>query len=496
MLRELIANCCRICLDKGKKLRSLYRSVDEGDEPPYEMLLKVTGIQVEQTICKNCEMSLSMAFEFREKALQSHEMLMSYMGELQIPHQLEEMEQMHTGSEMNNRELVIKSEEAVVMNSPQHYEETASYVEKVVIEQNIEAGNSGNDDIQKEQQMATLDNKDEQIIDGTCCDAYDNDDPHAEEEFCSNSENNDDQQYHGIESELNTSEQNEVDVLNYRPEDRPEEEIHQELSQHVQKINQKSLELNEEKTAMEIVEDETPQSKQNEVKNKKLGKSGKENCQESLQDRQENLDSIEIEMKSDGEGDGKPLKRGRKAREDGNQLFICDICGNVFSKRSRMREHRQRHDKRPKYECELCDKQFHMRELLRKHMFSHSGGKPHKCEYCSRTFYYESVKKAHEAVHQGLKPYICDVCGKAFSYGHSLKKHKLIHAEVKLYRCEYCNKDFRLQHHMKQHELTKAHRREVQLAGGTIEYQDTMLTPDEEEQVFTVVVEEGACEEG
>lgn len=32
--------------------------------------------------------------------------------------------------------------------------------------------------------------------------------------------------------------------------------------------------------------------------------------------------------------------------------YICDICGNVYDKRSRMMEHRQRHDKELKYICE------------------------------------------------------------------------------------------------------------------------------------------------
>ncbi|XP_058985003.1 putative zinc finger protein 735 [Musca domestica] len=507
MLCELTANCCRICLGKAKKLRSLYKPVDEEDEPPYEMLLKVTGIEVEQedkhtmlpkTICKNCEMSLSMAFEFREKALQSHEILMSYVGEIKKPHQqdeeVEKNETLPQTSEPQKEVVIIKNEEAArTLASPRNCEEEAStYVENVVIEHSTDARNSG-DNLERrneEEMEAKENNKEEPRTENL---EYEEND-FNQEEFCSNSENEGDNDHNYDDEEMEITSiisEHEIDVIQQSIED--EVLQNQELGHNTPKKKRKCSKLKESKTTIEIVKDNSL-CEENEVQ-PKLARKGKEN--ESCGDR-EKVESIEIDLKVDGvdELHVKPLnsRRRGKPREDGSHAYICDICGNVFSKRGRMMEHRQRHDKRPKYSCELCDKKFHMRELLRKHMFSHSGGKPHKCEYCSRTFYYESVKKAHEAVHQGLKPYICDVCGKAFSYGHSLKKHKLIHAEVKLYRCEYCNKDFRLQHHMKQHELTKAHRREVQLAGGTIDYQET-LTPNEEEEVFTIMVEEEVTDE-
>lgn len=48
MKNEIVANSCRICLTQTKKLRSLYKPIDEGDEPPNEMLQLITGIQVEK----------------------------------------------------------------------------------------------------------------------------------------------------------------------------------------------------------------------------------------------------------------------------------------------------------------------------------------------------------------------------------------------------------------------------------------------------------------
>lgn len=46
MKYEIVSSSCRICLSKTKKLRSLYIPEDE-DEPPCEMLRKVTGLYLE-----------------------------------------------------------------------------------------------------------------------------------------------------------------------------------------------------------------------------------------------------------------------------------------------------------------------------------------------------------------------------------------------------------------------------------------------------------------
>lgn len=52
MKNEISANSCRVCLTKSKKLRSLYKPIDEGDEPPNKMLHLITGIQVEKVCIK------------------------------------------------------------------------------------------------------------------------------------------------------------------------------------------------------------------------------------------------------------------------------------------------------------------------------------------------------------------------------------------------------------------------------------------------------------
>uniref|UniRef100_A0A1A9ZTE5 ZAD domain-containing protein n=1 Tax=Glossina pallidipes TaxID=7398 RepID=A0A1A9ZTE5_GLOPL len=80
MRYEIVTYSCRVCLTKSKQLCSLDKSSDENEEAPNEMLEKIPGVCLEQihqnpilpkNICKNCEFSLTMAFQFRVKALKT-----------------------------------------------------------------------------------------------------------------------------------------------------------------------------------------------------------------------------------------------------------------------------------------------------------------------------------------------------------------------------------------------------------------------------------------
>lgn len=48
MKSEFLTNCCRICLGRGRKLRSLYTPTEEGELPPNEMLQLIAGISLEK----------------------------------------------------------------------------------------------------------------------------------------------------------------------------------------------------------------------------------------------------------------------------------------------------------------------------------------------------------------------------------------------------------------------------------------------------------------
>ncbi|XP_075146727.1 zinc-finger protein [Haematobia irritans] len=471
---EVSSNCCRICLTQNRKLRSLYKAADEDDESPKEMLLKIAGITLEdmdkhemlpKNICKNCEMSLSMAYEFREKALHSHGLIVSYMKEMQIP--FPDEEEINTVSSAPEQSMCLKIEEKNQDLSDTEIDLTTA------VDDNGENMNTCNspspvlDDSSIDMNLHDLiipvkgeinlpSDTEEEYIDDHIEDLRAD---HTYEDLENKEEH--DQQYGEI---LDSNDDNDhLQLANSTNHNNGNNDADGSDDDDDQYIDEDDMPKELDETKCQNTNEWSPSRKIDTV----------EMLEEDLEDPQTKANNIP--------------HRNRNTTDASNIVgYMCDICGNVYSKRGRMMEHRQRHNKEPRYACELCGMKFHMRELLRKHMYSHSGGKPLKCEYCSRTFYYQSVLKAHEAVHKGVKPYVCDVCGKAFSYSHSLKKHNLIHEEVKLYRCVYCKKDFRLQHHMKQHELTKAHQKAVQSA------KDNLKTDEGHSRDITndVIVEE------
>lgn len=48
MKNAIVANSCRVCLSKTKKLRTLYTPMAKGLEPPNKMLQLITGIKIEK----------------------------------------------------------------------------------------------------------------------------------------------------------------------------------------------------------------------------------------------------------------------------------------------------------------------------------------------------------------------------------------------------------------------------------------------------------------
>ncbi|XP_017489212.1 PREDICTED: zinc finger protein 32 [Rhagoletis zephyria] len=430
-LNEVVANSCRVCLKRTPKLRSLYNPLDEGEEPPNEMLRLIAGVELEaadvyetlpKCICKNCELSLSMAYQFRNKVLRTHQILETLRKQLWPTKEAEaqtnkatsadvKLELEDWGSDHSNDEVYI-NEENLQDNRELKVE---------VLELSLS-------DIEE------IDMEDEQL-----------------------------------EVQLDEDEETNEEC---KPEYLEEADYYNDMEATSTQTSQATSPELEEKDNSFIYDDDVnvvlDDDNVNEVPSKK---------QKVAATKSESVENVMQAAKKAKPNNKEKPEKAQTRKSNVNAAHICDICGNIYAKRGRMMEHRRRHDKELRFACELCDKRFHLREKLRKHMFLHTGGKPYKCSFCSRTFFYESVKKAHEAVHNGVKPYVCDECNKAFAYAHALSKHKLIHADIKLYHCEYCSKDFRLQHHMKQHVETKLHQNAVRVAQMSLAEAQSMDDP-------------------
>ncbi|PRQ76219.1 hypothetical protein AAT19DRAFT_13241, partial [Rhodotorula toruloides] len=66
------------------------------------------------------------------------------------------------------------------------------------------------------------------------------------------------------------------------------------------------------------------------------------------------------------------------------------------------------------------------------------------CELCGETFTRRYNLRGHQRAHKGEKPYKCSYegCDKAFARAHDCKRHELLHLGVRKYHCSPCNRDF------------------------------------------------------
>ncbi|XP_061390302.1 myoneurin-like [Musca vetustissima] len=139
-------------------------------------------------------------------------------------------------------------------------------------------------------------------------------------------------------------------------------------------------------------------------------------------------------------------------------MFMCNICGNVYSKKPLFQYHMRMHSDVKPYQCEICNKSYRIMSDLRNHMYRHTGERPFKCKFCDRHFMDRSSRHRHERVHTNSRPYTCNVCSKSFTYSAILKNHMKLHTGEKDYICAVCNKSFTLAHQLKAHMLTLTHR--------------------------------------
>ena len=136
---------------------------------------------------------------------------------------------------------------------------------------------------------------------------------------------------------------------------------------------------------------------------------------------------------------------------------ICDICGHVFSSKSKLQDHRKHiHDKdfdfvchicaepkhnkskleqhlivahgqgERKFKCDTCDSKFTTNYMLKQHVESHHAKTTlYRCEQCPKTFWLKSYLKTHvRMIHENYRPHKCDICQQGFYYKRDLVSHK------------------------------------------------------------------------
>lgn len=162
------------------------------------------------------------------------------------------------------------------------------------------------------------------------------------------------------------------------------------------------------------------------------------------------------------------LKRHVLIHEDSESVLkssfhgkeVCDICGQMFAKRSSLKNHKLwAHEYGTKFCCSHCKKCFPSESLLAAHVERvHENGKKHKCPFCDEMFTKMSELSDHKKrVHPF--PFKCDICGKVYRRKENLTYHTKSHfsdvEQRKAYKCsvEGCGKCFTKKNNLKTHVL-------------------------------------------
>ncbi|XP_042883546.1 uncharacterized protein LOC122260372 [Penaeus japonicus] len=145
--------------------------------------------------------------------------------------------------------------------------------------------------------------------------------------------------------------------------------------------------------------------------------------------------------------------------------YICEICGSAFSRKYTLVQHMRVHTDKNPYNCKECSKTFSQKQHLVQHMRVHTREKPYSCEICSKAFSQKHHQVDHMRVHTKEKAFTCDVCSKLFAWKCDLVVHMGLHSKEKPFKCEVCSKSFGIKsylvNHMRVHTKEKPYRCET-----------------------------------
>lgn len=99
--------------------------------------------------------------------------------------------------------------------------------------------------------------------------------------------------------------------------------------------------------------------------------------------------NVENKFCSDAKGITSHVKDNHNIR-----LYICDVCGVEFFKRSELSKHLDEHitNEDDTFECDVCHRTFNNFRLYRVHKKMHnSSQKNYTCELCGKRFGYVDI---------------------------------------------------------------------------------------------------------
>jgi len=148
------------------------------------------------------------------------------------------------------------------------------------------------------------------------------------------------------------------------------------------------------------------------------------------------------------------LNQHRLVHRGKTEPFICNICGNKYTKRRYLCRHKRRHSEKRHFVCPVCKSSFKIKSEMVFHMGIHKKNRTadFQCEECGKSFLLKKSVKAHQRIH--LRPkYKCGICDKEFHRKYACKEHELTHTNDELFKCETCGKKFITYSKMLKHSL-------------------------------------------
>lgn len=158
--------------------------------------------------------------------------------------------------------------------------------------------------------------------------------------------------------------------------------------------------------------------------------------------------SLSDEDSSRPNGDSACNKRRKKQ----SISYECEYCGRTFSRSNHLMQHELTHTKEKPFHCSYCGKGFWYKNSLIGHIKqTHTGDVNYTCEECGRGFFQRSEYMRHKPIHSSETPFKCDECDMSFKLIKNLRRHQKVHSGTRTHTCQYCGKSFRMRQTLRVH---------------------------------------------